>query len=264
MAKGISIHVALNYIDPANYGGWEGVLGGCENDAYAWEALAKGRGFDTRFLLNESATSHAVLGEILAAAEHCDPGDLFLLTYSGHGGQVPDRDNDEPDGRDETWLLFDRQVLDDELFAAFARFKAGTRIVVVSDSCHSGTVTRGPATETTERSRLAPEFACKANFDSIGSSMLDGIKDAPKAICALASPVLLLSGCQDNQTSGDDGQMGVFSRAAMEVWGAGWTRGDYRLLRSRISAKLPSTQTPNLLTNGPGAKHLERQLPFTI
>jgi hypothetical protein len=29
------------------------------------------------------------------------PGDIFLLTYSGHGGQLPDLNNDEPDNIDE-------------------------------------------------------------------------------------------------------------------------------------------------------------------
>ena len=115
-----------------------------------------------------------------------------------------------------------------------------------------------------ERSRLAPTYACKANFDSIGSSVIDGVKGMPVQACELKCPVLLLSGCQDNQTSGDDGQMGVFSRAAMEVWGAGWSKGDYRLFRSRVASKLPMNQSPNLLTNGPGAKHLERSVPFQI
>ena len=264
MPKGYSLHVALNYLDPAAYGGWEGVLGGCLNDADAWQYLADCRGVNSRKLVNENATADSVVGEILTAAELCETGDIFLLTYSGHGGQVPDHNNDEPDGADETWFLFDRQLIDDEIFAALSHFKAGCRVVVVSDSCHSGTVTRGPQVAEGERSRLAPAYACKANFDSIGNSILDGVKGMPVQACELKCPVLLLSGCQDNQTSGDDGQMGVFSRAAMEVWGAGWSKGDYRLFRSRVAAKLPMNQSPNLLTNGPGAKHLERSVPFTI
>ena len=64
----------------------------------------------------------------------------MLLSYSGHGGQVPDQNGDDPnDGLDETWCLFDGQVLDDELYGALSAFAPGVR-VVVSDSCHSGTM----------------------------------------------------------------------------------------------------------------------------
>jgi metacaspase-1 len=33
------------------------------------------------------------------------------------GGQVNDIHNDEPDGLDETWALYDRELVDDELYA---------------------------------------------------------------------------------------------------------------------------------------------------
>ena len=55
---------------------------------------------------------------------------------------MPDPDNEESDRRDETWVLYDRQLLDDELFALWSKFKPGVRIFVLSDSCHSGSVTR--------------------------------------------------------------------------------------------------------------------------
>jgi metacaspase-1 len=65
-----------------------------------------------------------------------------LLTYSGHGGQVPDTNNDEVDRVDETWCLYDRQFLDDELYYFLSKFKEGVRILVFIDCCHSGTVIR--------------------------------------------------------------------------------------------------------------------------
>ena len=33
MAKGISLNIGLNSVDPNHYGGWDGQLAGCENDA---------------------------------------------------------------------------------------------------------------------------------------------------------------------------------------------------------------------------------------
>ena len=52
---------------------------------------------------------------------------------------MPDASADEPDRTDETWVLFDRQLVDDELYEMWPQFVPGVRILVLSDSCHSGT-----------------------------------------------------------------------------------------------------------------------------
>ena len=69
-------------------------------------------------------------------------GDILLLTYSGHGGQIPDVTGEETDKLDETWCLYDGQLIDDEMYLELSRFAAGVRVLVFSDSCHSGTVVR--------------------------------------------------------------------------------------------------------------------------
>jgi hypothetical protein len=146
-ARGLSIHIGVNRIDPAHYG-TAGVLHGCENDARAMEALARAQGFEPRMLLTTDATSAQVLAALRDAASRLRTGDILLLTYAGHGAQVPDLDDEAEDRQDETWCLYDRMVLDDELYAAWGQFAAGVRIAVLSDSCHSGTVTRHLVRET--------------------------------------------------------------------------------------------------------------------
>lgn len=42
---------------------------------------------------------------------------------------------------DQAWVVYDRLIIDDELFLEWNRFQEGVRILVVSDSCHSGTIT---------------------------------------------------------------------------------------------------------------------------
>ena len=41
MAAGCSLHLGLNFVDPAHYGGWDGELRACEFDANDMAAIAK-------------------------------------------------------------------------------------------------------------------------------------------------------------------------------------------------------------------------------
>ena len=141
-AKGIGLHIGLNSVDPRQYEGWDGTLVACEADAKDMHAITAARGFTSSMLLTRKATAAAVTTAIRRAAGKLDTGDLFVLSYSGHGGQVRDPSGEEADWEDETWVLWDRQLLDDELYALWAAFKPGVRILVLSDSCHSGTVVR--------------------------------------------------------------------------------------------------------------------------
>src|SRR5262249_41045422 len=142
MATATAIHIGLNNVDPAAYEGWDGALGACENDATAMEQLARGLGYTTHTLLSSQATAGAVFGAIADAAASLHSGDIGLITYAGHGGQFPDLSGEEEDRRDETWLLYDREILDDEIRVALSSFEPGVRVVVLSGSCHSGTVVR--------------------------------------------------------------------------------------------------------------------------
>ncbi|GLY95335.1 caspase family protein [Actinoplanes sp. NBRC 103695] len=140
--RGRSLHVGLNVVDPAAYPIRVPELKGCVNDANDMRALAVERGFAPAVLVDGQATAQAVVAGITAAADDLRAGDFFFLTYSGHGSQMPDPTGEEPDGQDETLVLYDRQLLDDELSAAWAGFRPGVRVLFLSDSCHSGTVAR--------------------------------------------------------------------------------------------------------------------------
>ena len=92
---GMSLHIALNEVDPGHYDGWSGPLAACEFDAHAMAAIAKAKNVAAQQLLTKQATRAAVLSGIRNAAKSLGPGDFFFLTYSGHGGQVPDRNSAE-------------------------------------------------------------------------------------------------------------------------------------------------------------------------
>jgi len=92
-----------------------------------------------------------------ALLQQADRGDTLVLTYAGHGSQEPDTDPiDESDGYDENFVLGDftpvpeapghgERLRDDALNKWFkAANKKGVRVIFIADSCHSGTMTRGP------------------------------------------------------------------------------------------------------------------------
>ena len=179
--QAMSLHIGMNRVDPAKYGGWDGVLTGCERDAQTMAAIARGEGFTPRNLFAPQATAEAILGEIQRAARALRSGDIFLLTYAGHGGQVSDPTGEESDQKDETWVAFDRQIIDDELWQALSEFRDGVNIVMASDSCHSGSVNRYMPEDDNDR-EIQQQFAeLKGSFYLDLASARPGPGDPPFA-----------------------------------------------------------------------------------
>ena len=269
-AKGISLHIGVNLVDPAHYAGWSGPLAGCEADSEDMMSLAKATGFATERLVTKDATRARVTKEITAAADQLERGDIFFLTYSGHGGQLPDKNDDEPDGVDETWCLYDGELVDDQIFKLLGRFRAGVRIVVLSDSCHSGSVLKD-VLDRAHRSeghltRAMPKDVAmrtyrqnKAEYDPILSD--ESLARARKEVAASA---MLISGCQDNQLSLDGTFNGLFTGTLLRVWKDGLFKGDYEELHRQIVKRMPPTQTPNLFRVGVNDAAFLRQRPFSI
>lgn len=111
--------------------------------------------------------------------------DSAVITYSGHGIYVKDTDGDEVDGKDEAIVPSDADVsgliTDDELCDIIRSFNPRTRVFMISDSCHSGTLLDLPflyeGATAAQRGSLAPH--------------------------AWGPRVVFLSGCQDPQVSMD-------------------------------------------------------------
>ena len=287
-SKAHSLHIGLNAVSAAAYEGWDGPLSACEFDAKDMAAIAKSKAIQSTVLLTKKATRANVLAGMRAAAKALKSGDLFLLTYSGHGGQMPDKDGDEPDKKDETWCLFDGQLIDDEFYFELSKFKTGVRILVLSDSCHSGTVTRAfpPPTPVPHSKLMPPEVgnrvyeAHKAFYDDLQSGVAKAAEraliDPDTALAQIGAAghatalvgkfnpaVVLISGCQDNQTSLDGDHNGAFTGQLLSVWNHGKFTGNYATFHARIRAGLPGTQSPNLFTLGDANAFLA-QVPFSV
>ncbi len=283
MANGIALTIGLNAVDPKHYQGWSGELTACEADAHDMAAIAGSKGFKTTTLLTKEAKRKAVTQAFAEAAGTLKADDIFMVSYSGHGGQLPDLNDDEDDGEDETWCLYDGELIDDELYAAFGAFAAGVRILVFSDSCHSGSVIK--AAFYADRSAAARNLAYEAGanpakvayramppqvaartyqanremYDALLSN--EKLRDAQDRVKASA---LLISGCQDNQLSADGTFNGLFTGTLKRVWNGGKFKRSYRQFHTAIVRLMPPDQTPNYFKIGAPNARFERQKPFVV
>lgn len=258
-----SIHFGLNAVNPGAYAGWSGKLQGCENDARAMRDLFFARGFDARPVLGPAVTRSQVTQAIGEAAQVLVAGDTLAVTFAGHGSQVPNltQDDDEQDKYDETWCLFDGQMLDDELRMLWSRFAVGVRLLLISDSCHSETIHKvmlrlnvmpdrnqlaaavcGPKAAGLPRS-LDPGGALKTYLAN--RPFYDGIRTAlpyprPELKCCL----VLMSACLDTQQAYEAGQNGRFTSALARAWRQGAFVGTYEEWLTATKAEVGAYQTP--------------------
>ena len=66
---------------------------------------------------------------------------VVFIYYLGHGNQTRDTSGDEEDGMDELWCLRSgERILDDEISLIFKDIPENSTVVLISDSCSSGTM----------------------------------------------------------------------------------------------------------------------------
>jgi hypothetical protein len=189
-----------------NYPGTGMDLAGCVNDANDWADLLAARGFTVTRLIDKQATKAAMAAGMKQIIGGAAKGDLVVITFAGHGTFMPDTNGDEPDRQDEGLCPYDVHegggaLLDDEIHALFAARKAGVKLVLVSDSCHSGTVTRAVGDETPAdlpRPRYMPyeNWARKAPAAAAPKQARGSSAPFAKAVRAHDGD-LLLAGCEE-------------------------------------------------------------------
>lgn len=256
-------------------------LAGCVNDAQDWAAVLAARGFSVQKLLDAQATKAAMVDAMGGLIGKAAAGDSLVITYSGHGTYAPDTSGDEADGLDEALCPYDikqgKVLLDDEIHELFSRRAAGVRIVLLSDSCHSGTVTRAAGSDP-DAQGPKPRFMPMGNWlpDSALPRAANGavatrvaVPTAGSAFArALGSGDLLLSGCAEGPNNFSyDAQIagranGAFTYYALKALKKMSAQSTYADWHAEIRKSLPSAnypQTPQLF----GSKALRRVAIFS-
>jgi len=281
--KGVGLSIGVNKLDPAHYSGWAGTLEACEQDAKDMAALITKAGYSTKLLLNDGAKRDPVVAIIRKAANELVAGDMFVLYFSGHGSQTADGNGDEDDRLDETWCLHDGQLVDDELYHLWRAFKKGVRILVFSDSCHSGTMIKVDdfkALTRDRRSSLEDAFSFLSGAKALPPSkavetfmrhtnFYDTIqRETPKeGSPGIQATVQLISACKDSEEASDGNPNSAFTASVKRVWRDGEFSGDYRefteQVRSVAKRTNPRQTAERLVLDVPNSPY-ESQKPFTI
>lgn len=236
-----------------DYPGTQNDLSGCVNDATDWAAALTTRGFTVTQLIDAQATKAAMVAGIGGLVSGAAKGDTLVITYSGHGTWVPDLNGDEPDCRDEGLCPWDigagKVLLDDELAPLLANRAAGVRVLLISDSCHSGSVTRGDNADLDAgmpRARfLPPEVWMKAeDLPAPRAARLPAVGGLTRS-----GGDLLLAGCTDTQFSWDTRfkgrPNGAFTYYALKALAALPASATYQDWFKKITpAYLPTNQLP--------------------
>ena len=218
-----------------NYPGIFNDLKGCVNDARDWSALLQGLAFEVRLILDSQATRTSVKAALQGLVDSTNAGDIAVFTYSGHGTQMVESGSDEGDPYDEAICLYDGNVIDDELRIILQGIHPQAMLVVISDSCFSGSVTRIAGEKAVPR--FIPPAVSTEGMPARRSFLL------PEA----AMPELLITGCGDNEYSYDaefDGRPnGAMTALALRVIRQN-PAATYREFHAGLRALLPSRDYP--------------------
>ena len=224
-----------------NYPGIFNDLKGCVNDANDWAELLTEFGFEVNVLLDDQGTREnikASLGNLVASLRS---GDYGVFTYSGHGTYNRDTSGDEPDSYDEALYVYDGILLDDELRVILDNLNPQASLVVIADSCYSGTVTRVVEEDHYAKPRFVPV---------LGYDPLVPVKTRFLAEAEMLE--LLVTGCSDTELSYDafiNGRYnGAMSRYAIDAIRAN-REATFNEFYALLRQSLPSQdypQTPQL------------------
>ncbi|XP_006456382.1 hypothetical protein AGABI2DRAFT_122285 [Agaricus bisporus var. bisporus H97] len=190
-----------------NYHGQSHELRGCINDARnVRKFLINNHGYkneDIVLLTDDTSeprhlpTRQNLIDAMRWLVRSARPDDSLFFHYSGHGGQIQDKDGDEMDGFDEVIFPLDFKqtdvIVDDEMHAIMvANLPEGCRLTALFDSCHSGTVLDLPYI-----------------YSSHGRLKGDHVKAPARKRKVTCADVISWSGCEDGQNSADTFRNGV-------------------------------------------------------
>lgn len=192
-------------------------LNGCVNDAKDMASLVKEyqnfKDTDITVLTDAKATKANIMKNLKAMVDGAVKGKYTHLVFSlsTHGTQIPDKDGDEPDKKDEAFCPHDlaqkgdqwdpaHVISDDELHDLLITIPKGVVFEAFFDTCHSGTGLKAIDLLLTRKVRFLPPPTARGTKD------LDGLelRASHKLVVEKGNTSnILWAACKSDQTSAD-------------------------------------------------------------
>ena len=151
------------------------------------------------------------------AVENAVKKPLAIIFYSGHGGSdtnhVLGNGSNEEDGIDEFLCLYDKPLIDDEVWNIISKSKG--RVFLVFDCCHSGTMFRTANIDEPQNKEEFGEFN-NLNFEKMLLQTRD-FENTP------SPSILCWSACGDETVARGNRFGGLFTNALKSAFGVGNT-----------------------------------------
>lgn len=174
-----------------------------------------------------------------------------VIFYAGHGSQVKDQPNGDErngDGLDETWVTVEgsgangkNDIRDDDLHAVINKLLSlNAEVMLISDSCHSGSIHRGNGLARILKRPNVTEGATSSLFPEFDSH------DLP----ANTPGFISFSACRDGEVAYEDERGGRFTTVLIDVLTHLEQEASYHSMFQRLSSEFAQrwagTQTPQL------------------
>ncbi|CCD19227.1 metacaspase MCA3, putative [Trypanosoma vivax Y486] len=203
-----------------NYYGTSAKLSGCCNDVRQMIGTLQRRKFpitSMNILVDEDdfpgrtdqPTRANILRYMAWLVKDAKPGDVLFLHFSGHGTQTKAA-NDSEEEFDQCIAPVDFKqngcILDDDIYnLLLSRLPEGVRFTAVFDCCHSGSMMDLPFT-----------YVCRSSEHRSSAGHMKRIRQGND----VKADVLMISGCEDKQTSADVQNTATFGTGSTGAGGA--------------------------------------------
>lgn len=259
MGKGRLLTINLNRVNQQIYNGWDGKLSDTDTDASKIQLALPN--FEITELKDDTASISNVIYAIYDLAQQTKADDLAVIYYSGHGAEGYDTVIEENGFNfDQAWCLFDGLLKDNQMKQCLSFFKKGTRVVLISDSCHSGSMYRSGMVLNGYKIKAIPK-TIQENLIPISEALmiLTQLKATTKIECALK----YFGGCQENQYSYSTGSGGLFTKAFLKTLFSNPNYPYYTLFK-KLLAEMPQNQTPAYYNNKKSDKLFDTKRAFWV
>jgi hypothetical protein len=265
----LALIIALANYPPEN--NWAKISS--DNDIVLIKEALVMQGFEPQnmtVLVDGQGTKAGIVTAFQALIQKASKGDIVIVHFSSHGQQIWDDNGDELDGYDEAIVPYDagvyfetgvyegeRHLRDDELGALVdaLREKVGPEgnVLLILDSCHSGTGTRGLRQYRGTEIKFQPEGYKPTVREGRDAGFLED--QAKRGEGTEKAPMVLLSGASQDEVNYEyydyysGFNYGSLSYAFSKYFSSATNSTTYRTLFDKIQVEMSniaSNQTPQI------------------